>query len=93
VIRFFRHALHPDELFFQTVLLNSPLADTVVDDHLRFIDWRDDPGSPAVLQTPDRDAMIASGKLFARKFDTSVDEGILDLLDEHIETTSGDATG
>jgi hypothetical protein len=93
VVRFFRHALHPDELFFQTILLNSPLAESVVDDHLRHIEWRDDPGSPAIFRAPDRDALIASGKLFARKFDASVDETILDLLDEHIEARSLHATG
>lgn len=92
-IRFFRHALHPDELFFQTVLMNSPLAGSVVDDHLRFVEWGDDPGSPAVLRASDLDRMLASGKLFARKFDPSVDDRILDLLDEHIENVDVRAAG
>lgn len=85
VVRFFEHVLHPDELFFQTVLLNSPLAETVVDDHLRYIDWRGGAGSPAVLRTSDVGALETSGRLFARKFDDTVDGKVLDMLDERIE--------
>ncbi len=83
-VRFFEHALLPDELFFQTIVMNSPLVETVVDDHLRYIDWSVDPG-PAVLRAADFDTLIASGSLLARKFDDTVDATILDLLDAHIE--------
>lgn len=83
VVRFFEHALHPDELLFQTILMNSTLADTVVNDHLRYIDWSTDPG-PATLRSVDFEKMIESERLFARKFDVTVDSGILDLLDDHL---------
>jgi len=88
VVRFFERVLHPDELFFQTILMNSPLADSVVDDHLRYIQWGDDPGSPDILRAADLERMIASGKLFARKFDDTVDTSVLELLDAHIERRS-----
>jgi core-2/I-Branching enzyme len=87
-VRFFEHVLHPDELFFQTIVMNSPFAPTVVDDHLRYVDWADSVGSPAVLETADLGRLIESDKLFARKFDTAVDSTILDLLDEHIGRAS-----
>lgn len=87
VVRFFQHALHPDELFFQTIVMNSPLAETVVDDHLRYIDWSSDPG-PATLGAGHFESLLESDRLFARKFDVTVDPTILDLLDEHIERTS-----
>jgi Core-2/I-Branching enzyme len=83
-VRFFRHVLVPDELFFQTILLNSPLRDTIVNDHLRFIDWSEDPG-PTILRMEHLPALIGSGKLFARKFDATVDGRILDELDARIE--------
>jgi hypothetical protein len=83
-LRFFRHVLHANELFFQTIMMNSPLAPTVVQDDLRYIDWSVDPG-PAVLRTPDFERMVDSGKLFARKFDLAVDGKILDQLDAHID--------
>jgi hypothetical protein len=84
LLRFCRHALHPDELYFQTVLLNSPLAGTVVDDNLRYIDWSGEP-APKVLRTEDFDMLVTSDKLFARKFDVTVDAEVLDRLDLHTE--------
>jgi hypothetical protein len=83
-VRFFEHVLHPDEIFFQTILMNSELRDTVVNDHLRYVDWTTDPGHPAVLTTSEFPTLIESRKLFARKFDDTVDAAILDLLDDHI---------
>jgi Core-2/I-Branching enzyme len=83
-VGFFRHVLVPDELFFQTILLNSPLRDTIVNDHLRFIDWSEDPG-PTILRMEHLPALIGSGKLLARKFDATVDERILDVLDARID--------
>lgn len=79
-VRFFRHAWIPDEMFFQTILLNSPLRDTIVHDDLRFIKW---PG-PAVLTSADWDAIAAAPDLFARKFDETVDGAILDTIDRRI---------
>lgn len=92
VVHFFEHALHPDELLFQTILMNSTLADTVVNDHLRYIDWSTDPG-PATLRAVDLEKVIRSGRLFARKLDAAVDSGILDLLDDHIERESVASAG
>ena len=83
-VHFFKHVLHANELFFQTIMMNSPLAETIVQDDLRYIDWSADPG-PAVLRTSDFEQMSHSGKLFARKFDVAVDGAILDRLDAHID--------
>lgn len=83
LVRFFRHVLHPDELFFQTLLLSSKLAGSVVDRHLHYVSWAADPG-PKILGVEDLDAMLSSGALFARKFDTTVDSVVLDRLDERI---------
>jgi hypothetical protein len=84
-VRFFHHVLHPDEVFFQTIVMNSPLADSVVDDHLRYVDWSTDPG-PAVLRASDFEKLTHSAKLFARKFDETMDSEILDLLDNRLDT-------
>ena len=83
-VRFFRHVFVPDELFFQTILMNSPLRDTVVNDNLRYLDWAREP-APAVLELRDLPAMIASEKLFARKFDAGVDARVLDELDRVLD--------
>lgn len=83
-VRFFAHALHPDELFFQTILLNSPLAETIVADHRQYVRWRGG-SSPALLTSADLDDALASGCLFARKFDSEVDPEVLDRLDAHLD--------
>ena len=80
--RFFKHVYVPDELFFQTILMNSPLREAVVNDDLRYVDWSQP--RPAILRLGDFEAMVASGKLFARKFDETIDDTVLDALDEHI---------
>jgi hypothetical protein len=85
VIDFFKHVDVPDELFFQTVILNSPFQHRVVNDHLRFIDWGlGDRTHPAILTREQVPALAASKHLFARKFDETEDAGVLDLIDEHI---------
>lgn len=84
VVRFFEHVYIPDELFFQTILMNSPLRDTVEDENLRYIDWSREP-APAVLTRHDLDPAFASGKLFARKFDETVDPLVLDLIDGRVD--------
>lgn len=82
VVRFFERVDIPDEIFFQTVIMNSPLASTVVNDNLRYIDWRG--VRPAILETADLPALRESPKLFARKFDVTRDERILDLIDRKL---------
>jgi hypothetical protein len=82
VVRFFEHVLHPSEVFFQTVVMNSPLAGSVVTDSLRYIRWEDELANPVTLRATDLDSILGSGMLFARKFDASVDADVLDLLDE-----------
>jgi hypothetical protein len=83
VVDFFKHVDIPDELFFQTVIMNSELQDTVVNDHLRHIDWTRGV-RPAVLDVRDFERLRDSPKLFARKFDVTRDSEILDLIDREL---------
>lgn len=78
---FFRHVHVPDEIFFQTIVMNSMLRDRVVDDDLRYQKWDANADNPAVLTSADLDAIVRSGYLFARKFDPRVDSAVLDALD------------
>lgn len=84
VVRFFKHVKYPDELFFQTVLLNSSLAETITNRELHFIDWSAGSAHPKTLAVADLPRLRDSEKLFARKFDADWDSQILDLLDEQI---------
>jgi hypothetical protein len=85
LIDFFRWSAVPDEQFFQTILMSSSLAQTVVNDDLRYMDWSDGANSPRTLTSADLDRLLASDDLFARKFDPRVDAHVLDALDESIE--------
>lgn len=85
LIDFFRWSAVPDEQFFQTILMSSPLARTVVNDDLRYMRWSDGANSPRILTSGDLSGLLASDDLFARKFDPRVDAQVLDALDESIE--------
>jgi len=80
VERFFKMTWAVDEVFFQTILCNSPLRETLVNDFLRYVVLQPD-FRPATLTMADADALISSGKFYARKFDINVDSKIFDYLD------------
>jgi hypothetical protein len=86
--RLFRWSSSPDESYFQTLLMNSPLADTLVNDDLRYVDWSEGGPSPKVLTSFDLERMTRSPALFARKFDPRVDSGVIDALDAHIDASA-----
>lgn len=85
---YFRYSKCGDELFFQTLLLNSPFlkrraVQTYNDNHatMRLIDWdRGNGSSPYVFRLEDYDEIMGSGMLFARKFDEQVDAEIIDRI-------------
>jgi hypothetical protein len=74
----------PDEFIFQTILYNSPYRDAMVKNDLRYIDWSGGGVSPKTLTIEDAEAIVASGKYFARKFDIVKDEEILDMIDRQM---------
>ncbi|HNW96922.1 MAG TPA: beta-1,6-N-acetylglucosaminyltransferase [Bacteroidales bacterium] len=85
-IRFHRFSKLSDEMFFQTILLNSHDNDFIgklVNNSLRYIDW-DKPNvyHPATIKMEDYEKIKKTDKLFARKFDIKEDSEILDLLDK-----------
>lgn len=72
-----------DEVFLQTLLINSPFIDKLYIGHdgkdnnsiMRYIDWTH--GNPYVFRSSDYDRVMSSGMLFARKFDEQVDDAII----------------
>lgn len=75
-----------DEFVFQTILLNSPLKDKIVNNNYRYIDWSAGGANPKILNEEDADALAASTDLFARKFDVINSPGILDFIDNNLLT-------
>lgn len=84
-VKFFKYVNIPNEIFFQTIILNSILKDHVVNRNITYIDWsKPSPPYPAILCKEDFERLIDTDNLFARKFDASIDEEILDMIDKRI---------
>ena len=88
-VKFFQHTKFPDEHFWHTILLNSPLRETVENKTLRYEPFEDRKPFRArgrVLHKEDFAELKAESSkcFFAKKFDPTVDSDILDLIDRHI---------
>lgn len=89
--RMFSQTLCPDEIFLQTILLNSPYLENIYhpqpdDDYraiMRLIDWKR--GNPYVYRNDDYEKLISSPLLFARKFDQRVDDKIISRLITYLQ--------
>ncbi len=92
--RFMKKTIHADEIFFQTIVMNSIFKDRTLHNNFRFVKWIKTKGTanPSVLVKTDFQEIVNSQKHFARKFDIETDAHILDLIDEHLlkkKTDSG----
>ena len=83
LMQFFKHVSTSIEVFYQTVLLNSPLKNHIVNDDLHYIKWPPvDSPHPLILRKQDFAQFSRMDKLFARKFDATVDADVLDMIDQ-----------
>lgn len=80
--RFFYFTWASDEMLFQTIIMNSPYKEKVINDNYRYIDWSENKANPKVLNEEDFPKLKESTRLFARKFDMSKNAVILDKIDE-----------
>ena len=78
-IKLFKHSLCPDECFFQTLVMNSPFANTTKP-YLHYIKWEKGKSSPKTLTTIDYEELKKTEKLIARRFDINVDAEIIERL-------------
>lgn len=90
--RFSEGSFAADEVAIQTVIYNSPLRDTLFQNpsgdyiNLMKLDFLrgNGMGSPYIWKSKDYDELINSKCVFARKFDSSVDEKIIRLISKKI---------
>ncbi|MGZ3865823.1 MAG: beta-1,6-N-acetylglucosaminyltransferase [Bacteroidia bacterium] len=81
----FKYSRCADEIFFHTLMLNSPLKENIVNDCLRYIDWKSGPEFPKILRTEDLDRLCnAENKFFGRKFDEKIDPGVIEKLNSYV---------
>lgn len=82
--KFFSKTWGPDEFLFNTILMNSPHSENVINNNFRYIDWSKGGSRPTVLTIKDYPYLAASDCMIARKFDLDVDSAILDRIDSHL---------
>jgi Core-2/I-Branching enzyme len=80
--RYLRFTWGADEFVIPTLIMNSKFRETVINDNFYYIDWSKGGANPKTLIKEDYNLLLASDKMFARKFDIKVDSKILDLLDD-----------
>ena len=89
--KMFKNTFCSDELFIQTMLINSSFKDKLYSNVYnepkesikRNIDWNR--GGPYVWKKEDYEELINSDTLFARKFDSEQDREIIDLICKHVK--------
>lgn len=84
MIAFFRYVLIAEEILFPTLIMNSPFGDNVVNNNLRYIDWKSGPQYPKTLLSADFGNIAESGCLWARKFDDTIDAAIVSLIEKRM---------
>ncbi len=84
--RIFNYTLGADEIFLQTVAMESPFYKTIVDDSLREIDWKR--GEPYTYRIDDYDMLMKSSKIFARKFCSEIDDKIIEKIYKNVTNAS-----
>ena len=85
--RFMKFTWGSDEFIFQTLVLNSPFKENVVNDNLLFLDRDKGAPHPNILTFNHLHRLIHSSKLFARKFDPHKDSIVMDKIDQYINAS------
>lgn len=82
---FHKNTFAPDEVFFQTILLNSTderVAKSIASNNMRFIKWESiEAAHPTELTRKHMGEILSSDALFARKFTHHHSGEVLDLID------------
>ena len=99
IYKAFKRAWTPEETFFQTMLMNSE-GEAYTKDILHDNVWGEQNnmtysnfitpkkgfiGHPHIITTHDFERIMGKNELFARKFDITIDEDIIDRIDEVID--------
>lgn len=84
-VAYYKNCLVPDESFFITLFMASPFKNTRKD-YLTYLEWEENGNHPRVFADSDFDLLMKQkSKLFARKFDSSVDKSIIDKIIKRIK--------
>ena len=88
ILKIFKGVPCADEIYKQSIIMNSPLKNTLSSTDMDFagntrkIDW--ERGKPYTWHKEDLGELLDSDALFARKFNSSVDKEIIDKIESMI---------
>lgn len=89
IYKTFKYTNCCDEVFLQTIVLNSPFKDKRFYDqkekrygNKRAVDWNR--GNPYTYRKEDFNWLISSGYMFGRKFNTDVDSEIVEMIVNYV---------
>jgi hypothetical protein len=83
LVKFMMKTVHPDEMLFHTIIMNSPFAGRAINENFRYLEWVKGNPNPNILTRNDFHKIVESHGHFARKFDPEIDEEILNMLDDY----------
>lgn len=84
----FRYVPCADEMYKQTLLMNSDFRNTIYDatkdlaGNTRYVDW--ERGRPYTWRAENFDELMSAEALFARKFSSEVDKAVIDKIKEKL---------
>ncbi|WCT11898.1 beta-1,6-N-acetylglucosaminyltransferase [Mucilaginibacter jinjuensis] len=79
---FLKYTLGSDEFIFQSIIMNSPYHEEVINNNYRYRDQTEDGKGVKTLTAKDFNKIIFADSIFAGKFDIEVDAEILDMIDK-----------
>lgn len=82
----FKYTFLTDEVFLQSVAVSSPMRNRIVNEDLRAIDW--ERGLPYTFRKEDVPMLLASEKLWGRKFDQRVDAEAIEMIAAHFRKSA-----
>lgn len=83
-LKFYDHTFIPDEFIFQTIVMNSPFKDTVVNRNLRYRHPEPFPNHVEWVKASDMDALKASDALFVRKLSIDKTPELMEQIDREM---------
>lgn len=90
-LNYFRFSMCCDEIFFQTIIMNSKFKQRIVNNNFLYLDWTDCSkgltSSPNVLSPKDFNKIIQSESLFCRKVACPQSNPLLEMLLDNITQT------
>lgn len=78
-----------DEIFFHTIVMNSPYAEKICHCDLRYIDWKqkiEGESLPRILDESDYEDIISSDRLFCRKLDEEKSRTLINKIRRNISS-------